>query len=219
MEAATQADPLAEVKERQKDAKTELASAKAELKKHKSAVTKAKNREEGLEGDELTKAQDATKEAQAKVADSEQRVANAERDVASAKDAMDAAREAEKERKAEERKNRPKKSSLTLSQRRALLKMAQEPQVPRTDFNALPYKYLVEEGLAQAEQVQVDGPTIKETEGEGDDAKVVEKPGPKVEKTQYSLTDAGKERASDVNAKWLDWKPPSQAREQEPVSS
>lgn len=133
------------------------------------------------------------------------------------------AREFVKAKKAEERANRPKKAPLTLSQRRALLKLGDGPITPHTDFNQLPLKHLVNVGLAKVEEVLVDeeyqetvskeveipeaerkedGPTTK-TE------KVKETKTRQVARNQYSLNDDGIARVQEINPKWKTWKAPS----------
>lgn len=73
---------------------------------------------------------------------------------------------------------KPKAVKLTLSQRRALLRLqADGAVVPPTAFNELPFLYLTEHGLARQE------------EGVG-----------------YVLTDAGAARAASVNPGYLAWK-------------
>lgn len=133
------------------------------------------------------------------------------------------AREAVKAKKAEERANRPKKASLTLSQRRAVLKLADGPIAPHTDFNQLPLKHLVSVGLAQTETVTVQEPyteteskevEIPESERKegGPTTKTVKEKVEKlrdVERTQYSLTEDGVARAQELNPKWKTWKAPS----------
>lgn len=133
------------------------------------------------------------------------------------------AREAVKAKKAEERANRPKKASLTLSQRRAVLKLADGPIAPHTDFNQLPLKHLVSVGLAQTETVTVQEPyteieskdvEIPESERKegGPTTKTVKEKVEKlrdVERTQYSLTEDGQARAQELNPKWKTWKAPS----------
>lgn len=212
MEASTQTDPVAVARDAQKTAQSELTSARAEVKKAKGALTKASQaRKAAGEGDDTKALDKAVKDATAAVDAATKIVASREQDVAAAKENVTKVRDAEKARKAEERKNRPKKASLTLSQRRAILKLGDGPQTPATDFNRLPYEHLVGVGLAETKSVKIDGPTIKETVGEGDDKKVVEKPGPKVDALQYSLTDKGKERVGEINTKWKDWKPAATA--------
>lgn len=72
-----------------------------------------------------------------------------------------------------------RKPGLTLSQRRALLRLLDEDSVvPQSAFRALPYEHLVEVGLA--------------VKGEGDDA-------------AYSLTDEGQERAESINPGYRVW--------------
>jgi len=133
------------------------------------------------------------------------------------------AREAVKAKRAEERANRPKKAPLTLSQRRAVLKLADGPIAPSTDFNQLPLKHLVEVGLAQVETVtvqepytetvskEVEIPEAERTEG-GPTTKTVKEKVENlrdVERNQYSLTEAGQARAQELNPKWKTWKAPS----------
>lgn len=210
MESSTVQDPVAEARAGQSEAQEGLKSARAELKSAKAALAKAQAAEKGVDAEDkkgVADAQKATKAANAEVSAQTKAVADGEQAVAKAKEAVTAAKDAEKERRAEERKNRPKKAALTLSQRRALLKLGDAAQVPSTEFNKLPYEHLVSVGLAQTKTVKIDGPPVKTTEGEGDDKKTVEKPGPKVDSTQYSLTDTGKERVKEINPKWRDWKP------------
>jgi hypothetical protein len=212
VEASTQTDPVAEAREAQKTAQAELTSLRNDLKKAKGALTKAQAAEKSAgEGDDKKALAKETKTANAEVDRLTKAVATGEQAVAAAKENVTKTRDAEKARKAEERKNRPKKAPLTLSQRRALLKLGDGAATPSTDFNRLPYEHLVSVGLAQTKTVKIDGPTIKETTGEGEDKKVVEKPGPKVDAVQYSLTDAGKARVSEINPKWKDWKPAATA--------
>lgn len=118
------------------------------------------------------------------------------------------ARELVKAYKAEERANRPKKAPLTLSQRRAVLNLADAGKtgiVPKTGFNALPLDHLVGVGLAETFETTKDVVT-KVKEGEGDDEKTVERTD-QVPATGYRLTDTGRERAGEINPKWKDWKP------------
>jgi pyruvate/2-oxoglutarate dehydrogenase complex dihydrolipoamide acyltransferase (E2) component len=133
------------------------------------------------------------------------------------------AREFVKAKKAEERANRPKKAPLTLSQRRAVLKLADGPIAPHTDFNQLPLKHLVEVGLAQTETVTVQEPYVEVTNREVEIPKDERKEGGPttrtekvkeeklrdVERSQYSLTELGIERAKELNPKWKTWKAPS----------
>lgn len=124
------------------------------------------------------------------------------------------ARELVKAYKAEERANRPKKAPLTLSQRRAVLNLADAGKkgiVPKTGFNALPLDHLVGVGLAEKFDTQVEK-VEQVKEGEGDDAKTVERKS-KVDATGYRLTDAGKARAGEINPKWQTWKPDAPATE------
>lgn len=74
---------------------------------------------------------------------------------------------------------KPKAAPLTLSQRRALLRLQQnDAWTPPTAFAALPYEHLVAHGLATAE-LDSDGPT------------------------RYVATDAG--RARTINPGYADW--------------
>lgn len=134
------------------------------------------------------------------------------------------ARELVKAKRAEERANRPKKASLTLSQRRALLRLGEGEVVPKTAFNSLPLDHLVSVGLAETFETQredvvtetvdktVKIPKSEQTEG-GPTEKVVKdkvEKTVKVDATGYRLTDAGKERVGEINPKWLTWKPEGQ---------
>lgn len=124
-------------------------------------------------------------------------------------------------KRAEERANRPKKAPLTLSQRRAVLKLADGPITPANAFNATPLEYLKSVGLAQAETVsvpeeytetedqEVEIPEAERKEG-GPTTKTVKAKVAKtreVNREQYSLTDLGVERAKELNPKWKTWKP------------
>jgi hypothetical protein len=81
---------------------------------------------------------------------------------------------------------RPKKAPLTLSQRRAVLRLASLPkgatEAPATAFRALPLDRLVEAGLATRAE-----------------------PADEAPHGAYSLTDAGRARADEINPKWLTW--------------
>jgi hypothetical protein len=71
-----------------------------------------------------------------------------------------------------------RKAKLTLSQRRALVVLGDEGVVVRkSDFNALPYRYLVDQALA----VETDELT-------------------------FELTETGVERAREINPAYRDWK-------------
>jgi hypothetical protein len=140
------------------------------------------------------------------------------------------AREAVKNRRAEIRASRPKKAPLTLSQRRALLRLGDGDVVAKTDFNALPLQHLVSVGLAEsftgtvdevvketvekevkipkAEQVE-GGPTTKTVKEKVESTRQVERPG-------FRLTDEGKARVKEINPKWLEWKPA--AKEEAPAA-
>lgn len=71
---------------------------------------------------------------------------------------------------------KPRKPGLTLSQRRALLRLLDDAQTPASPFKALPYEHLVECGYA----VRDDAGT-------------------------YTLTDEGVERATAVNPGYRVW--------------
>lgn len=130
---------------------------------------------------------------------------------------LDDVKKAVSEKKAEERKNREKKAPMTLSQRRAILKLGNGPVVAKTGFNELPLDYLVSVGLATKDTTPIQEPyTVKEPEeyfeGEGDDRvkktrKVDVQKTRTVEKAEYRLTDKGAERVKEINPKWLDWRP------------
>jgi hypothetical protein len=134
-------------------------------------------------------------------------------------------REAIKAHKAEERANKPKLAPLTLSQRRAVLKLKEGDQVPTTDFGRLPLDYLVSVGLAEkfdterqvekTKTVEREEPLPEPEGGFKDGAPTTKTVKDKVTETVtepavgYRLTDAGKAR--EVNAKWRDWKPESRS--------
>lgn len=128
-------------------------------------------------------------------------------------------------KRAEERAARPKKAPLTLSQRRAVLKLADGPITPANAFNATPLDYLKSVGLATTETVsvpeeyteteeqEVEIPEAERKEG-GPTTKTVKAKVTKtreVNREQYSLTDLGVERARELNPKWKTWKPDAPA--------
>jgi hypothetical protein len=79
--------------------------------------------------------------------------------------------------------DKKKKAGLTLSQRRALLRLLDEAGVaPASAFKALPYEHLVGCGYAVA------------AETEGDDTVAA-----------YTLTDEGRERAESINPGYRVW--------------
>lgn len=79
--------------------------------------------------------------------------------------------------------DKKKKAGLTLSQRRALLRLLDEGSIaPTSAFKALPYEHLVGCGYAVA------------AETEGDDALQA-----------YTLTDEGRERAESINPGYRVW--------------
>lgn len=135
-------------------------------------------------------------------------------------------RDAVKAKRKAEREAQPKKAPMTLSQRRAIVKLADDgPQVARTGFNELPYDYLVSVDLAtrndvtvaqpytEKEEQDVEIPAAERVEGGPTTKKVkvdVEKTRDVV-RPQYELTDKGRERAEGVNRKWKTWKPESRS--------
>lgn len=79
--------------------------------------------------------------------------------------------------------DKKKKAGLTLSQRRALLRLLDEGSIaPATGFKALPFEHLVGCGYAVA------------AETEGDDSVAA-----------YTLTDEGRERAESINPGYRVW--------------
>lgn len=209
---ATATEPTADeakaAKEAEKAAKDAERKAKAEQREAERQA-KAKEREEAKAAKEKERAEAKAAAAKEKV---DKAMAELPEDKRPTKGTGDGGtvtlgdvREAIKAWKAEERANKPKLAPLTLSQRRAMLVLADGPVVPKSGFNALPLDYLVSVGLAQKEEVLVDE-TYTETEGTGDEKKQVEKTR-SVPKTQYSLTDDGVARVEKVNPKWKTWKP------------
>jgi hypothetical protein len=201
----------------EQDAKAQADAERAEREAAKQAERDAKARAKAEE-----KERKAKEAAEAKAAKTAERIAKIVGEVewegdAPTPETVEAARELVKARKAELRANRPKKAPLTLSQRRAVLNLADAGKkglVPKTGFNALPLDHLVGVGLAETFQTKTDK-VEKVTEGEGDDKKTVEKTV-KVDATGYRLTDAGIERAKEINPKWQTWKP---EREETPAAS
>lgn len=210
----------------------EAEKAAADAKRAEAAKAKEEERKAKAEAKAAEKAKRDQEKAEAKAARDQEKITKAATeggvDLDSIKGSGDAGkvtlgdvREAVKVKKAEERKNRPKKAALTLSQRRSLLVLGDGPVVPKTDFNRLPLDYLVTVGLAQVGEAKVDE-TYTETETKDVEIPEAERVegGPttksvkeKVEKTrqvtkpQFTLTDLGKERLSDINPKWRDWRP------------
>lgn len=203
---------LAQTQETHKTAKTELTAARKVVREREKAAN-------GTEGDAKIAADAAVAEAKDALAQASSRVDQVAAEVKTARDAVKAAREVDKVARAEERKNQPKKASMTLSQRRALLKLGDGPITPHTAFNQLPLQYLVSVGLAQVEVVKVPEEyqeTVEQTEtvGEGDDAKEVttkvkETRTREIERNQYSLSEAGQARVGEINPKWKTWRSPS----------
>lgn len=204
MEAST-ATPTADEAKAAKEAERQAKAAEREAERER----KAKEREEAKAAKEAERAEAKAKAQKEKVDKILSEIPEDKRPTKGTGDGgavtLSDAREAVKAHKAAERANRPKLAPLTLSQRRAMLNLADGPIVPKSGFNALPLDYLVGVGLAQKEDVKVDE-TYTETEGTGDDKKTVEKTR-KVTKTQYSLTDEGRARVEKVNPKWKTWKP------------
>ena len=219
----TQVDPVAEAKEREKSTRDELKAAKADQRKAKTTLANAEKAAQGKEGDELEKAQADVDAAKSLLTEQDERVTQltaavdqAKAGVKEARESVAAAKkeaaEAEKKRKAEERANRPKKAPMTLSQRRAVLKLAESPLRPTTQMNRTPLDYLVSVGLAQVSEVEqevertrkIDNPKAGE---EGEPAKIDETYTETVSIGEYSLTDEGRTRAGEINPKWKTWKP------------
>jgi hypothetical protein len=217
------------------EAKRGLREAKSAAKQAQTALTKAQKAAEGKEGDELKAANAAieaaeqhAKEMAQAVEAQEGRVAELETAATNAKAGIDVAKEAKKQRlaaereakaqadaeaktkRAEERAAKPKKAPLTLSQRRAVLKLAEGTQTPTTDMNRVPLDYLVSVGLARTAErtttVEVQVPNPKASE-EGQPKTIAENQDRTV--IDYSLTDLGKTRAGELNPKWRTWKPAS----------
>lgn len=93
----------------------------------------------------------------------------------------------------------PRRPQLTMSQRKAMLKLLDGPVSVVTVFNAMPLDRLVELGYATCEAGDVTEQRPSKDGGTVD----VTRPG-----WTYELTDAGREIAVDVNPKWLDHKTP-----------
>jgi hypothetical protein len=224
MAGKTQEQKDAEAAAKAKEAERE-AKAKA---REEERARKAKEREEA-------KAAKAREQAEAKAAREREKIDAAigdlpeDRQAALRKEHGDEltlkhVRDAVKAFRAEERANRPKKAPLTLSQRRAMLKLAEAGEdgiVPKTAFNALPLDHLVNVGLAETFETKreetyqetveqtVDIPEAERKEGgpTTKTVKVKEDRTREVDATGYRLTEAGRERAGEVNPKWLTWKP------------
>lgn len=200
----TAADEATAAKEQEKVAKAEQAAAAKAEKARIAAEKKAKREQERIEK--------TASEGGIDLADVTGTGDDGAVTLNDVKDAVKAAR-------AVERANREKKAPMTLSQRRAILKLGNGPVVAKTDFNCLPLDYLVSVGLAQKETVEIDETyTVKEPEeyfeGEGDarvkkTRKVDVEKTRKIERPEYSLTDKGQERVGEINGKWLTWKPDS----------
>lgn len=218
-EAETGPDPVAEAKERETATRAELKLAKTDARKAKTAFDNAEKAVEGKEGDELKEANAARKSAKQALDEAngkvEQLTAAVEQAAQATKDVRaqvqadkKAAKEAEKAKRAEERANRPKKAPLTLSQRRAVLKLAESPLRPTTDMNRTPLDYLVSVGLAQVTEVDHEvSETVKNPKaGEDGQPDTIEKTST-VKLGEYTLTDEGKTRAGELNPKWKTWKP------------
>lgn len=202
-------------------AKASLRSAKADLSKARKAVKDAESAAKSASDEDKEKAEATVAEAKETLAQNSSRVDQLGAEVDTARGAVKVARAADREAKAEARAAKPKKAPMTLSQRRALLKLADGPIAPHTAFNQLPLQHLVSVGLAQVETVEVpeeydEVVETTETQGEGESAKSVvvktrETRTRQVERNQYSLTEVGEARVTEINPKWKTWKAPSQA--------
>lgn len=204
-----------------KQAQDSLKSAKADLTKSRKAVKDAETAAKSASDEDKEKAEATVAEAKETMAQNSSRVDQLGAEVDTAKTAVKEARDADKKAKAEARAAKPKKAPMTLSQRRALLKLGDGPIAPHTAFNQLPLQHLVSVGLAQVETVEVpeeyeEVVETTETQGEGEAAKSVvvktkQTRTRQVERNQYSLTEAGEARVTEINPKWKTWKAPSQA--------
>lgn len=222
----TQTGPSVEdAKTREQGVREQLKSAKSEVTKAKRAVTAAEKAVKSANDEQKADAEKALDAAKDTLAVKASDVDRLDAEAAQAKLDVRAAREREKTAKAEQRASKPKKAGLTLSQRRALLRLADGPLTPHTEFNQLPLQHLVRVGLAQIEEVEVpvERTTKVNVEEEIPEAERVEG-GPttrtvkqtqttteQVQRNQYSLTELGIERAQEINPKWKSWKAPSGA--------
>lgn len=205
------------------------AKAKADEERAAKAAAREEEKKRKAEEREAAKAAKAAEAEAAKQAKTAEQIAKLVGEVEWEGDAptfetVAEAREAVKTRKAEIRAAKPKKAPLTLSQRRAMLRLAEAGKagiVPKTDFNALPFIHLVGVGLAEEFDGTVEVTVKKTVEKEVEIPKAErEEGGPttktvkeKVDETEtreakgYRLNDAGVERAGEINPKWKDWKP------------
>lgn len=211
-EATTQ-DPVEAAKAEHTSVKAQLKQARAAAKTAKSNVTTATNALKSAdEGDQatqqqaLTAAELAQSEADEAVTKLVALEAEAKAAVKSARDAASKAKKDQVEQAKAERANRPRKAPLTLSQRRAVLNLSNGAVRPRNAMNQTPLDYLVGVGLAQVEVVDEPRETPVTTKAE-DGTETVEVQKSTVQVREYTLTDAGRERAGEVNPKWLGWKP------------
>lgn len=226
------------------DEKAEKARAAAEAKAKKEAEAKAEKERKAKEREEekakktaereAAKAKKAEDAAKAKAEATQKKIETAAKDGGIELDSVTGSgpdgaitladvKSAIQRKKAEERANRPKRAPLTLSQRRAVLKLADGPITPANAFNATPLDYLVSVGLAQSATVTVPEEYVETEDQEVEIPEADRKEGgpatktvkAKVTKTrdvnrqQYSLTDTGVGRAQELNPKWKTWKPDS----------
>lgn len=210
---ATQEKPDQAAQDAEKARKAQEAATAKELKDKERAEAKAKKDAERAEA----KAAKAKEREAAKAAKAKERITKVLADLPEDKRpegdvTIEQARELVKAHKAEERANKPKKASLTLSQRRAVLKLQKSPLRPSTDMNRTPLDYLCSVGLAQATNVEtevertvkIDNPKASE---DGEPAKIDQTTTEKVTVKEYTLTDEGTARAAEINPKWETWKP------------
>lgn len=108
-------------------------------------------------------------------------------------------KDAKRENIKSKREAQPKAPSLTMSQRRAMLKLLDGPVSVTTVFNAMPLDRLVDIGYATvvAGDVTEQRPARHGREGMDD----VTRPG-----WTYTLTDVGRDAAKEINPKWRDFR-------------
>jgi pyruvate/2-oxoglutarate dehydrogenase complex dihydrolipoamide acyltransferase (E2) component len=210
-------------KEAEKQAAKEKAAADKAAAKEAKAKERAEAKEKAAKEREEAKARKQAEQAEAKAKAAQEKIEAAakdgEIDLSTVKGTGDDGavtlkdvREAIKTKRAEERANRPKKAALTLSQRRAVLKLAETPLRPTTDMNRTPLEYLKSVGLADSRDVEasvsktvkVDNPKAGE---EGEPAKIDQTTEELVTVQEYFLTEQGATRAGEINPKWKTWKP------------
>lgn len=219
------APSVEDAKTREQAIRAQLKIAKTEAANAKRAVTNAEKKAKSASDEEKPDAEQAVDAAKDTLATKTAEFDRLEAEAAQAKKAVTEAREVEKAAKAKARAETPKKASLTLSQRRALLKLGDGPVTPHTAFNQLPLQHLVRTGLAKIDEVEVpvektekvevevEIPEAERTEG-GPTTKTVKETQTtteQVKRNQYSLTELGESRVGEINPKWKTWRAPSQS--------